>query len=311
MISYKQSKENSMKHMLKKGFLYTIGGFVVVFVLRVFYGYFAYPDTAQNIRFQNQPINWESIVNRKNYASKKFTLETSVKGTTTTVDQKYEKIGTLSSETSDFEHDEQQLRTIIQEHNMLIQFEQRSGLTGMRILHMALGVIPDKFEQMITKMKKIGILTFIQINKSDKTNEYKELEAKKISLEKTRKALSELKGLGGSVKELIQLENRILDIEHQIQAFGVSLGEFDEENEFCTVKFTLLETRIQSKIPFSQRLKVAFEWTVKYYFVFILTMFIGTLSVFLILISIQKVRWLQQQIGNIISKGKILLQEDE
>ena len=37
------------------------------------------------------------------------------------------------------------------------------------------------------------------------------------------------------------LENRILEIEQQLQGLGVSLGNFDDENEFCTVHFSLLE----------------------------------------------------------------------
>ncbi len=301
-----------MKRTLKKGFFLTIGGFVLLFALRLFYGYLAYPDTSRNPSYQDQSTNWESIASRKNYASKRFTLDTQGKGTTATVDQKYEKVGTLSSRTTDFENDEKLLRTIIQKHDILIQFEQRSGLNQRRILNMALGVIPDKFEQVIMKMKKIGILTYIKIDKIDKTNEYKELAAKKRSLEKTRKALSDIKKLGGSVKELTELENRILDIENQIQAFGVSLGEFDEENEFCTVKFTLVETRIiKTKISFPRRLKVAFEWSIKYYAVFVAIMFIGTFALFLMITSIQKFQWVQRQIAKIIDKSEALFSEDK
>jgi hypothetical protein len=250
-------------------------------------------------------------LSRRNYASKTLKLESPQKGTTATVDQKYEKVGTLTSRTAEFEADEQRLRTLISDQNMLIQFEQRSGLPGNRTLNMALGVIPGKFDQVIASIQEIGTLTSIHIDKSDKTNEYKELEAKRHALEKTREALSALKGQGGSVKELIDLENRILDIENQIQAFGVRLGEFDEENEFCTVKFTLTETQKPGKIPFPQRVKVAFEWTVRYYLSLCMIIFLGTLSVFLVVSTLQKKRWLQQRIATLISESDTQEPKDE
>jgi hypothetical protein len=292
-----------MKNTLKQALLYTTAGFIVFFFFRLFYGYLVPQESPSAVQSYYRSTTWEGKpINRKNYASKTLMLQTADTGSTAKVDQKYEKIGTLSSGTSDFERDEKQLHTLIQQHNILVQFEQRSGLSENRILDMALGVVPEKFDQVLEQIKNIGTLLSIQIDKSDKTNEYKELEAKKQSLEKTRSALSALKGQGGPVKELIELENRILEIENQIQGFGVSLGEFDEENEFCTVKFTLLETATQEKISFLQRIKVAFEWTVLYYSAVLFILFIGTLTVFLIISSIQKVQWLQRQFYKVSKK---------
>ncbi|MCI5147949.1 MAG: DUF4349 domain-containing protein [Candidatus Electrothrix sp. MAN1_4] len=292
-----------MKNTLKRALLYTTAGFIVFFFLRLLYGYLVPQESPSAVQSYYRSTAWESRpIKRKNYASKTLMLQTADTGATAKVDQKYEKIGTLSAKTSDFERDEKQLHTLIQQHNILVQFEQRSGLPKNRILDMALGVVPKKFDQVLEQIKSIGTLLSIQIDKSDKTNEYKELEAKKQSLEKTRSALSALKGQGGPIKELIELENRILEIENQIQGFGVSLGEFDEENEFCTVKFTLLEIAAKKNISFLHRIKVAFEWTVLYYSAVLFILFIGTLTVFLIISSIQKVQWLQRQIYKVSKK---------
>lgn len=299
-----------MKPQLKKGLVYLLLGFLVLFVLRLIYGYMTYPSGSVDTRSQISRIDWDAYLIHKNYASEKLKRETSGKITPLAVEQKYEKIGTLTSKTSEFEADEKKLYTIIQEHNILIQFEQRSGLKGNHTLNLALGVIPEKFDSVIAEVKCIGTLVFIQIDKRYKTNEYKELKAKRMSLEKTQEALSRLKNQGGSIEEFIQLEDRILQIENDIQTMGVRLGEFDEENEFCTVKFTLIEIRPPSPIPFSRRLKVAFEWTVKFYLGLMVTFFIGTLLVLMVLSAIQKIRWLQLTIGQIINEAGELLKED-
>jgi L-lactate utilization protein LutB len=77
---------------------------------------------------------------------------------------------------------------------------------------------------MSTDLQKIGKLLSIQIDKSDKTNEYKDLQAKRVSLEKSHASLIGLKGHAAKVEELINLENRILELEKEIQTLGVHLG---------------------------------------------------------------------------------------
>ncbi len=287
-----------MKRKLIKGQFYLVLGFIGLFILRLIYGYIAYPDGATSPLIQpDSGSSWRVSYEPKNYASakRKFGPQGTI-----AVDQKYEKIGALKSKTTDFDGDDKKLRALIKKYEALIQFEQSSGLTAQRALNLAMGVIPDNFDAMIAEAKSIGKLTFIQIDKTDKTNEYKELKAKRLSLEKAREALSLLKGQGGSIEELIRLENQILDIENKIQALGVKLGEYDQEKEFCTVKFTLKEVRVAKReIPLSQRLIVAFEWTIKYYFGILAILFIGTLFILALLafvnvalVILDKLKWL-------------------
>ena len=294
-----------MESKFTKGLLVLLIGFALLFIIRLIYGYLNYPSLGSW-----QPTNFAGNFSssgrfdyeKKNYASKRLKRKSAAGIQTITVDQKYEKVGSIRSASNAFQEDEQKLRTIIKENALLIQFEQSAGLTGSRILNFGLGVLPEKFDTVISQVQSIGKLLSIQIDKNDKTNEYKELGAKKISLEKARNSLLNLKGKRGSIEEQIKLENRILEIENEIQAFGVKLGEFDEENEFCTLKYSLLEDRAAGKsIPFMQRLKVAFEWTVKYYFVLMLISFFGVLSIFLFLAVIQKVKWVQDIIRQAVN----------
>ena len=118
----------------------------------------------------------------------------------------------------------------------------------------------------------------------------KNLNAKKSSLEKIRKSLIELKNHTGKIDEFINLQNRILEIESELQDLGVLLGDFDEENEFCTVKFSLIEGRPSVPISLLHRIKVAFEWTVQYFLLLILIVVLCTFSAFFILLIIDKLK---------------------
>ena len=119
---------------------------------------------------------------------------------------------------------------------------------------------PDKFDTFVEAAKEIGKNVEIEVIKNDKTNEYLQLRAKRTTLEKARTALEDLKSSGGSIEERANLQNRLMEIEEKIQDLGVSLGEFDPENELCTVKLTLREKAGAAPKSMLRRGVDAFEW---------------------------------------------------
>jgi len=225
--------------------------------------------------------------NRKNYASKKYHQINSM--TSVHMDQKYEKIADIKSFTTEFETEEKIIRNRVKNYDGLIQFENKSGNKGHRRLDLTIGIPPENFDSIYNSLIKVGKIQSKQITKTDKTNEYKELNAKKASLEKIRTSLIHLKSKGGRIDEYMQLENRILEIEQQLQELGVSLGNFDDENEFCTVKVLLSEGKV-TEISILQRVKVALEWTVKTYLMLMLALTFMSLFAYLLLLSIEKIK---------------------
>lgn len=278
--------EQGFKKKLKKLIFWLIIIFATLFIFRLIYGY-----TKTFNEVPNQTQFFDNISSSKrNYASKKYEVKPSnTHQSATKVDQKYEKIAEIRTKSSNFEEEEKASRTMIKEMDALIQFEQKSGNEGYRKLNLAIGVPPENFDTLYNQLIKIGKVQAKQITKKDKTNEYKELNAKKQSLEKVRSSLIELKSKGGKIDEYMGLENRILEIEQQLQGLGVSLGDFDDENEFCTVQFSLLEGK-EVKIGIMQRIIVALEWTVKIYLKIMTTLFFLTLFAYFLLLSIGKLK---------------------
>lgn len=283
-----------------------IAGLLLIFLLlwgvRLGYGYITKP----NGQLPQAPVfdyaNMASFtLERKNYASSKMKGEIapSAAPAIQSVDQKYEKIGSLVSVSQDYNQDEKTLYDLIKKEDLMIQLEQRVGLKPERQLNMALGVKPDKFDMIIEALRNIGSLKSIQIDKNDKTNEYKKLEAERVSLQKARDTLLELRQSGGNTGELIQLANQLLDIEKQIQTLGVSLGDFDAENEFCTVKFTLQEMRKINPIyiKFVSRASVAFWWAVPVYVGFWGILTVALFGIWLLMSVVEKVqRWNREKV---------------
>ncbi|MCI4668576.1 MAG: DUF4349 domain-containing protein [Bacteroidia bacterium] len=238
--------------------------FVVLFSWRMWYGYQNYSST-YFINSVNHSFfsGWVDL--RSNYASKKYEMRSTDGMSTSQVSQKYEKVAVVESASTDFEKAEEKLRAEIAEKGAIIQFQKKTGNPGNRALHLMIGIQPDRFDDMYEALiSKIGEIQSKEITKTDKTNEYKELNAQKASLEKIRNSLLALKSKGGKIEEYIQLENRILEIEGQLQGLGVQLGNYDAENEFCTIKFSLTE-KMEQRISIGHRMKVALEWSLKIY----------------------------------------------
>jgi len=179
--------------------------------------------------------------------------------------QKYEKIATVTEVTRDYDADRKRVDDLIANQQGIVQFERANGLPGRRTLYLGVGVPPDHFDAFIDAVKAIGRNTQVEIIKNDKTNEYLQLRAKRSTLEKARAGLEAVQASGGSVDERIHVQNRLTEIEERIQELGVSLGEFDSQNELCTVKLTLSETAGPASNPWSRRIIDALEWTATRY----------------------------------------------
>lgn len=254
----------------RSAFRFLIGLFFLMFLLRFVFSFQNDSDDVSDIMgLANQTGSYFDNQSdlRKNYASEKNSLLESApsQGIPTEVSQKYEKTASLSARTDEFENNEGELRQTSQNFGAIIQYEQRSGNPGHRSLHLMIGVRPELFDSFYVVAQRIGHIYSNTVTKVDKTTEFRELNAKKASLEKALASLTDLKNRAGSISDLVGLHDKILDIERQMQELGVQLGNFSAENEFCTVRFSLSESAAARTISLAARLFDSFMWTVQYY----------------------------------------------
>ncbi|MBN1410249.1 MAG: DUF4349 domain-containing protein [Spirochaetales bacterium] len=205
-------------------------------------------------------------------------------------DQKYEMIADISANTRNFADDKKNIMELIEKSNAVIQMESSSMVSELRTLNLTIGVHPANFDVFIEELEgKISIIK-MDIEKRDKTSEYKNLKAGKLSLEKTRDALIALKSRPGKIEEMVELEYKILEFEKQIKDYGVSLGEFDVENEFCTVQLKLYEEIDADAFLFFRKLLDSFLWAAGSYALIVLIIFLAGLGTLIILVVSEKVR---------------------
>lgn len=258
--------------------------FISLFIFRLLYGYVAIDKVSSYEEVSDYFSHLGEV--RKNYASEKFKMKQEVQTASTQAsNQKFEKTASIKSKSSEFEKDDKEIKARTKDFNAVIQYEQNLGQKGERQIHLLIGVNPILFDSFYVEMQKIGVLKATQITKVDKTNEYKQLNAKKTSLEKTLESLKELKTKGGQIADCILLNDKILATEEQLQGLGVELGNFDAENEFCSVRLSLYEGATEKNISVMHRVKVALEWTIKYFSLLVCTL-LGLLVVIYTLLKV-------------------------
>ena len=288
---FEDRKTKNMKASFKKRF-WKIGKwfmllFVLLFIFRLTYSYVVKDTNTGNDYSANFFGSIDNL--RKNYASEKMVMKENMQAPSVVAsNQKYEKTASVKTKTSEFEKDEKIIKDKSKSLSAVIQYEQNLGQKGNRQIHLIIGVNPNAFDSLYMELQKVGALKATEVTKVDKTNEYRQLNAQKASIEKSLQSLNELKVKGGQIADFIALNEKILEIEEKAQELGVELGNFNTENEFCTVKFSMYEGATEKNISLIHRVKVALEWSIKYFAIILFASFLVSLTVFILLLIADK-----------------------
>lgn len=177
-----------------------------------------------------------------NYAKEALPAEAVPNGVASApVEQTYERVACLASRTKDYDSDEKKVRDCIQANQVLVQQEENTGLKGWRLLTLTLGVEPARFDAVVETLKGAGELVSFQATKTDKTQDHLALAARRASLQKNMAELVALKGTGGKMADLLDLQDKIFALEREIGDLGVEISQYEGATGLCTVLMNLKE----------------------------------------------------------------------
>jgi len=213
---------NNNRARIRRLFFWALAIFVLVFILRFSYE-LIFPNNNVSTTASFAPsINFEP-----------FPLHRHV--------QNNEKTANLSSVSHNFDQDHGRLRALIDAHDAVVQTENLHGLPGNQVLTITIGVMPQQFDGMVDSLRELGTLRSFTVNRVDKTNEFNSLLAHQEVLRMTRESYAALQQLGGSIQDMLLLQERILAVETELQHLSVDLGVFATAHSFCTINFVLRE----------------------------------------------------------------------
>jgi uncharacterized protein YfcZ (UPF0381/DUF406 family) len=153
-----------------------------------------------------------------------------------------EKTAVLASTSTAFKNDEMKIRAAIQAQGADIFTEKKSGIEPERRWHVEIGVHPDKFDDLVDNLRTVGSLASITFEQKDRTSEFRKLHAQRQSLKKYLESITKLReGKNATLEDALKLEQKIQDIEKELQNLGVQFGELLGKESYYHVHVTLVE----------------------------------------------------------------------
>ena len=228
------------KKQFKTVIIILIALYVFIFAARFTYDLLTYEDPATSVNYYFSGYKDELRL-ANNVASFRKEYAGEVAGNVQVLEQKYEQVATITTKTVSFDDDLARLDAAIEQAQAVIQTEVAQGLAGSRTITRVIGVKPQYFESCLEAIKGIGILNSSTSQKNDKTYEYRQMLAQKQELEKRLESYASLRERNGSINEMLSLEDKIIEVESMLLQQAVDLGEYSDDNAFCTINVSLYE----------------------------------------------------------------------
>ena len=182
-----------------------------------------------------------------------------------------EKTATLTAGSTAFKEDEVKIRAAIAEFKADIFTEKKSGIEPARRWNIEIGVNPDKFDDFVDSLRGIGQLSTITVEQKDRTGEFRKLQAQRQSLKKYLESITKLReGKNPSLEDSLKLEQKIQDIEKELNSLSVQFGELLGKESYYHVHVTLIEyqpgDRRDHSYSVGRRIGDGFLWGITWWF---------------------------------------------
>lgn len=183
----------------------------------------------------------------------------------------YERIAQLSLATRTFEDTQALVRSVIAGHKGVVFNESASGLAPDRQVTFEVGVHPEKFDAVLEQLKDIGDLQFFSVQQRDRTADFRRLNAQRQALKKHLEAVLKLRGVKeASIDDSLKIEQKLQDIEKELQALAVQLGDLLGKESYYHIQLSLREFQSGSRhdrtYTLPQRVFRGFVWAAGWWF---------------------------------------------
>jgi hypothetical protein len=177
----------------------------------------------------------------------------------------YDKTAQVAAATTAFADDEDRIRKVVAGQQAVVFSEKATGVAPQRALALGISVHPERFDALLRAVSEVGRVESSNVEQQDRTAEFRRLYAQRQSLKKHQEAMLKLRGVGKlSVEEALKLEQKIFEVEKEVQSVGVQLGDFLGKEPSYNLYVTLQENRPGSwhdrSFTFGRRLGQGFLW---------------------------------------------------
>ena len=182
----------------------------------------------------------------------------------------------LQIETTEYQKTVQAIREKIRQYNAIVEFESENDndynwyysghvkRAGTMSLSMTIRVPVAQYDAFVTDAGDFGKVTSKSQNVENISRQYHSTEARIEALTKEEARLTEMLDKAETIEEMIYIEERLTDVEAELNTYKTNLATMDVDVAYSTVNLNVKEVLVyeEDEIPavtFGQRVKEAFK----------------------------------------------------
>ena len=187
-------------------------------------------------------------------------------------ERKIIKNANLNFQTKDYDSFLESFKQKISEYGGYIESSDIYGGGAMdsrysRSANMKVRIPADNYEKFMDTVVTLGSLTHKNEYLDDVTLHYVDIESRIEAYETEYNALMELLAKADSVDAIIQLRNRISDIQYQLDSYKSQIRKYDDLISYCTVNMYVEEVKTETvsvdKMTVGERISAGFGKTLE------------------------------------------------
>ena len=156
----------------------------------------------------------------------------------------------IDIETKNFDEDLQSIKKLVQDNGGYFENTSVSGQAeyGGRYASYTARIPSAKYQGFMENVGTIGSVTSSHENADDITSSYVDVQARLKSLKTKLARLQELEENAQTVEELLEIEDRINDVQYDLENYTAQLRLYDNQVDYCTVSISLNEVVTYTEI---------------------------------------------------------------
>ncbi len=209
------------------------------------------------------------------------------------VDRKIVYTSYVSIETKKFDDDLAKIKQMVSDNGGYFENTSVNGNQdqGNRHANLTARIPADKYDGFMNSVGDVGSLTSKDESVDDITSNYVDVESRLKSLNTKLERLQELEQSADNVTDLLEIEDRINDVQYEIENYTAQLKVYDNEIDYSTVSINLNEVATYTPIKkesFWHKLAEAFGGSFRGFVAFLqqLVIFIIYLIPYIIIVGI-------------------------
>ncbi len=156
----------------------------------------------------------------------------------------------IGIESKKFDEDVKTVKGLISSNGGYIQSSSQYGSEeyGNRDCHFTVRIPSKNYDAFMNAVGSVGSMTSKHEDVEDITSEYVDVQARLKSLDTKMERLRELEAKAETVEELLQIEDRINDVQYQIESYTAQKRVYDDQVDYSTVDIDIQEVVTYTEI---------------------------------------------------------------